>query len=127
MKKFISTFMIIASGTLFIPALPATAAASLDTATADTHRQFEFENFFAFNPEFIDYGGCPRGTFRVRKHTRTKKKLLNTALATGVGTALGAGIGGGRGALLGAGIGAGGYLTYRYVKDRRGRCVRVRA
>jgi len=94
---------------------------------AATNRQFAFEDFFAFNPEFIEYGVCPRGTFRVRKHTRTKKKLLNTALATGVGTALGAGIGGKRGALLGAGVGAGGYLTYRYIKDRRGRCVRVRA
>lgn len=66
---------------------------------------------------------CPRGTFRVRKNTKTKTKLVNTLLAGGVGTAIGGGLGGGRGALLGAGVGSGGYLTYRYIKDRRGRCV----
>ena len=66
---------------------------------------------------------CPRGTYRVRKNTKTKTRLVNTLLATGVGTALGAGIGGKRGALIGAGSGAGGYLVYRYVRDRRGRCV----
>lgn len=37
--------------------------------------------------------------------------------------AIGAGIGGKRGALIGAGSGVGGYLVYRYVRDRRGRCV----
>lgn len=66
---------------------------------------------------------CPRGTFRVRRNTRTKKKLVNSLLAGGVGAAIGGGLGGKRGALLGAGTGAGGYLVYRYVRDRRGRCV----
>jgi len=128
MKKIISTFLLMTSVTLFAPVLPATAAsaANAEPGADTTDRIFAFENFFAFDPEFIEYGNCPRGTVRVRKHTRTKKKLLNTALSTGVGTALGAGIGGKRGALLGAGVGAGGYLTYRYIKDRHGRCVRVR-
>lgn len=67
---------------------------------------------------------CPRGTFRVRRKTSTKKKLLNAAVTSGIGAALGAGIGGKRGAAIGAGTGAGGYLTYRYIRDRRGRCVR---
>jgi hypothetical protein len=67
---------------------------------------------------------CPAGTFRVRRHTRTKKKLLNAAVAGGIGAALGGGLGGKRGALIGVGSGAGGYLTYRYIRDRRGRCVR---
>jgi uncharacterized protein YcfJ len=67
---------------------------------------------------------CPAGTRRVRRNTRTGKKLLNAAIASGIGAALGGGIGRGRGALIGAGAGAGGYLTYRYVRDRRGRCVR---
>ena len=67
---------------------------------------------------------CPRGTFRVRRNTRTRKKLLNAAVSGGIGAAIGAGLGGKRGAALGAGSGAGGYLVYRYVRDRRGRCVR---
>ena len=66
---------------------------------------------------------CPRGTYKVRRNTRTKKKLVNSLIAGGIGTAIGAGIGGGRGALIGAGSGAGGYLVYRYVRDRRGKCV----
>ncbi|MEQ1605795.1 MAG: hypothetical protein ABL999_13090 [Pyrinomonadaceae bacterium] len=53
----------------------------------------------------------------------TKKKLLHSAVAGGIGAALGGGIGGKRGALIGLGSGAGGYLLYRYVKDRNGRCV----
>jgi len=73
------------------------------------------------------YSACPRGTVKVRKHTRTKKKVVNSLIAGGVGAAVGGGLGGGRGALLGAGIGAGSYLTYRYVRDRRGRCVLRRA
>lgn len=68
-------------------------------------------------------GGCPAGTYRVRRNTRTKKKLVNSLLAGGIGAAIGGGIGGGRGALIGLGSGAGGYLVYRYVRDRRGRCV----
>jgi hypothetical protein len=66
---------------------------------------------------------CPRGTFRVRRNTRTKKKLVNALIAGGVGAAIGGGIGGKRGALVGLGGGSGGYLLYRYVRDRRGRCV----
>jgi hypothetical protein len=49
--------------------------------------------------------------------------LWNTLIAAGIGTAIGGGIGGGRGALIGAGSGAGGYIVYRYIKDRHGRCV----
>ena len=66
---------------------------------------------------------CRAGTFRVRNRMSTKKKLLHSAIAGGIGAAVGGGIGGKRGALLGLGSGAGGYLVYRYVKDRRGNCV----
>ena len=69
------------------------------------------------------FAACPRGTYRVRRNTRTKKKIVNALIAGGVGAAVGGGLGGGRGALLGAGAGSGGYLTYRYIRDRRGRCV----
>lgn len=70
-----------------------------------------------------EFKPCPSGTFRVRKNTRTKKKVVNSLIAGGIGAAIGGGIGGGRGALVGLGSGAGGYLVYRYVRDRRGRCV----
>lgn len=73
--------------------------------------------------ELTEFKPCPTGTFRVRRNTRTKKKLVNSLIAGGVGAAIGGGIGGGRGALIGLGSGAGGYLVYRYVRDRRGRCV----
>jgi hypothetical protein len=107
MKKVILTFLFALLLTM-VPAMP--AAAATPPAGGNTSAGV--------------ITACPAGTYRVRKHTRTKKKLLNTALATGVGAALGGGIGGGRGALIGAGTGAGGYLTYRYIRDRRGRCVR---
>ncbi len=119
-----------ASITLIMPALPAAAAPEPEAIDSQNVELYAFENFFALDSdyvEFAEYGGCPRGTFRVRRHTRTKKKLLKAALASGIGAAIGGGIGGGRGALFGAGIGAGGYFTYKYIKDRRGRCVRVRA
>jgi hypothetical protein len=77
-------------------------------------------NEFLYGSEFKP---CPRGTYRVSRHTKTKKKLVNALIAGGVGAAIGGGIGGGRGALIGAGAGSGGYLTYRYVRDKRGRCV----
>lgn len=83
--------------------------------------------FVDYEAEFSEFAPCPRGTFRVRRNTRTKKKLVNSLLAGGVGTLIGAGVAGKRGALIGAGSGAGGYLVYRYVRDRRGRCVARRA
>ena len=67
---------------------------------------------------------CPAGYRRVRASSvKRNTRLWNTLIASGIGAALGGGIGGGRGALIGAGSGAGGYIVYRYVKDRRGRCV----
>jgi hypothetical protein len=66
---------------------------------------------------------CPAGTYRVRRNSKTKKKLVNALIAGGIGAAIGGGIGGGRGALIGLGSGSGGYLVYRYVRDRKGRCV----
>jgi uncharacterized protein YcfJ len=67
------------------------------------------------------YGGRVYRT-RLTKSQRNHR-LVNALVASGIGAAIGGGIGGGRGALIGAGSGAGGYLLYRYVKDRRGRCV----
>lgn len=129
MKKTISTFLLMSAVSLFVPTVPAAAASSIGSVSIAeaTDGLYAFEDLFVFEPEFNEFAGCPRGTFRVRKSTRTKKKLLNSAISGGIGAAIGGGLGGGRGALLGAGIGAGSYLTYRYIKDRRGRCVRVRA
>jgi hypothetical protein len=109
MKKIITTFLMVSTFAL-VPVMTerATAApAPMDPARAES---------VAFKP-------CPAGTYRVRRNTRTKKKLVNALIAGGVGAAIGGGIGGGRGALIGLGSGSGGYLVYRYVRDRRGRCV----
>lgn len=108
MKKTISTFLLVTMFTLFMPLMPTTAAATpLVSTTAST----------------AEYKPCPRGTFRVRKNTRKGKKIVHSLIAGGIGAAIGGGIGGGRGALIGLGSGAGGYLVYRYVRDRQGRCV----
>lgn len=109
MKKTISMFLLMIMFAL-TPVMPTRAvAASLPMGLSEA--------------ELSEFRPCRAGTFRVRRNTRTKKKLVNSLIAGGIGTALGAGIAGKRGALIGAGSGAGGYLVYRYVRDRRGRCV----
>lgn len=108
MKKIITAILL--SCTLgFMPTMPVAAATPVESG-----------GFY----EYVETGGCPAGTYRVRRHTRKKKKFINSAIAGGIGAAVGGGIGGGRGALVGLGSGAGGYLVYRYVRDRKGRCVR---
>ena len=72
--------------------------------------------------ELAEMRPCPAGTYRIRRDSRNRR-LVNALIAGGIGAAIGGGIGGGRGALLGAGAGSGGYLVYKYVKDRRSRCV----
>lgn len=117
MKRTVATFLLISMFAL-APSMP--ASASEMTVIVDEFELMETEpagGSAAFKP-------CPRGTYRVRRKISTKKKLLNAAVSSGIGAALGAGIGGGRGAALGAGAGAGGYLTYRYFRNRQGRCVR---
>lgn len=110
MKKTVSILLVIAMCALFVPETP------LGTADAAITSSAGIASSSAIRP-------CRRGTFRVRKNTKKGTRILNAALAAGVGAAVGGGLGGGRGALLGAGTGSGGYLIYRYVKDRRGRCV----
>ena len=109
MKNFVSLFLIL-SMFAFLPSMPDKVMAA--STTSNTWSLADY----AEKP-------CPRGTYKVRRHTRTKKKLVNSLIAGGIGAAIGGGIGGGRGALIGAGSGAGGYLTYRYIRDKRGRCV----
>ena len=123
MKKTISTFLLLSMFALtsFMPTSGAAAATRPAPVDADAGAFFEL-----YETEAAELAPCPRGTYRVRRNTRTKKKLVNALIAGGIGTALGAGIGGKRGALIGAGSGAGGYLVYRYVRDRRGRCVPTR-
>jgi hypothetical protein len=71
-----------------------------------------------------EYKPCPRGTYRVKKRTRRGRRIVNSLIAGGVGAAVGGAVGGGKGALLGLGSGTGGYLVYRYIKTRNGKCVR---
>jgi hypothetical protein len=121
MKKIISIFLVLSMFVL-TPGVPtATVAASMPFEPNEA----EFADFYelAETNELAEFKPCPTGTFRVRRNTRTKKKLVNSLIAGGIGAAIGGGIGGGRGALVGLGSGAGGYLVYRYVRDRRGRCV----
>lgn len=108
MKKIVSTFLL-ASLFTFLPLTPVQTAAAPMPSEAEMAAT-------AIKP-------CPRGTYRVRKSTRLGKRIRNAAIAAGIGAAIGGGIGGGRGALVGLGSGAGGYFVYRYVRDRRGRCV----
>lgn len=110
MKKSISMLLFTVMLALTMPLTP------LGTADAATSSAYAASSSAGMAP-------CRRGTYRVRKYTKMGTRLINAALAAGVGAAVGGGIGGGRGALLGAGVGSGSYLTYRYVKDRRGRCV----
>ena len=119
MRNTVLTLLILSLLAVIPSAGRPVAAASLSDA------EIEFDSSVLVN-EFLygsEFKPCPRGTYRVRRNTRTKKKLVNALIAGGVGAAIGGGIGGGRGALIGAGAGSGGYLTYRYVRDKRGRCV----
>lgn len=112
MKKIISTFLMLTMLSM-VSILPNSTMA----ATAATASNAAYSESGAIAP-------CPAGYRRVRASSvKRSTRLWNTLIAAGIGTALGAGIGGKRGALIGAGSGAGGYIVYRYVKDRRGRCV----
>src|SRR5688572_1338014 len=111
MKKTISTFLLISMFALFTPVMPTPTAADLPIV-AETES------------EIGEFRPCPAGTYRVRRNTRRGRRIVNALIAGGLGAAIGGGIGGKRGALIGAGSGAGGYLVYRYVKTRRGTCVR---
>jgi len=110
MKQIITVFLMV---TMMSIAMPLTAAKA-DAATAPTAVTESYESGVA-----PCYGGR---TYRVRRTSRNRK-LVNALIAGGIGAAIGGGIGGGRGALVGLGAGSGGYLLYKYVKDRRGRCV----
>ena len=127
MKAIVTSFLL-ATTLMLTPVMPTAAANTADdVATVADFNEFAELVDYATYGETANYAAvaaCPRGTYKVRKHTRTKKKVVNSLIAGGVGAAVGGGLGGGRGALLGAGVGAGSYLTYRYVQDRRGRCVR---
>lgn len=113
MKKIISTFLLLSMFAM-TSVMPSTATAA---TTSNSATFAEYAGSSAMKP-------CPAGYYRVKKSSiKRSTKLWNTLIATGIGAAIGGGIGGGRGALIGGGSGAGGYLTYRYIKDRRGRCV----
>lgn len=125
MKKTISTVLLftILSLSAAIPASPMPPADNNHAAIYDEVYDLDsdFDLVRPANSEAIK--PCPGGIYRVRRNTKTKKKIVNSLIAGGIGVAVGGGIGGGRGALLGLGAGSGGYLVYRYVRDRKGRCV----
>ena len=110
MKKVITTFLMV---TMMAITMPLMAAES--SAPAPVLESFE-----------SGIGPCYGGrVYRTRLTRRQRRdRLVNSLVGAGIGAAIGGGIGGGRGALIGAGAGGGGYLLYRYIRDRRGRCVR---
>jgi hypothetical protein len=108
LKKFISTFTI-ASILALMPEMMTPVLAAPEPAPVSSVAEFK---------------PCPRGTYRVKKRTRRGRRIVNSLIAGGVGAAVGGAVGGGKGALLGLGAGTGGYLVYRYVKTRKGTCVR---
>jgi len=108
MKKTISILLIAIMFAVFTPFMPTATAAAATTTTVEP----------------AESKPCPGGTYRVRRNSKRGRTLVNALIAGGIGTAIGAGIGGKRGALIGLGSGAGGYLVYRYIKTRKGTCVR---
>ena len=133
MKKITTTLLLVSLVGLMPLVSTGSMAASMPAAAFDAELagSIELADFnladayeLAEPSGLAEFGACPSGTYRVRNHTSTKKKVIHSAVVGGVATAIGAGIGGKRGALIGAGSGVGGYLTYRYFKDRHGRCVR---
>ena len=129
MKKIISTLLMMSIFAL-VPATPAAAVQPYeqDVAFSDDYDDLAYDVVGPGVFEYAEAGHaeaapCRAGTFRVRRNTRTKKKVVNSLIAGGIGAAIGGGVGGGRGALVGLGAGSGGYLVYRYVRDRKGRCV----
>lgn len=126
MKKLVSTLLIV--GAFVVSSVVPASASGVSEETWDAG----FEEFYDADEYFelvepsasAAIAPCRQGTIRVRSKMSTKKKLLHSAVAGGIGAAIGAGVGGKRGAAIGVGSGAGGYLLYRYVKDRNGKCVR---
>ncbi|HJS52545.1 MAG TPA: hypothetical protein VJ781_11645 [Pyrinomonadaceae bacterium] len=112
MKKIMSVFLMLTMMAITMPLMSVQAAAT----TAPSPSAIEASG------ELAEMRPCPAGTYRIRRDSRNRR-LVNALIAGGIGAAIGGGVGGGRGALLGAGAGSGGYLVYKYVKDRRGRCV----
>jgi uncharacterized protein YcfJ len=112
MRKVISTFLLLSTFAI-MPLMPGQTMA---TPIAEV----------GVNTESSVMAPCYGGrVYRTRLTRRQRRdRLVNALVGGGIGAAIGGGIGGGRGALIGAGSGAGGYLLYRYIKDRRGRCVR---
>ena len=107
MKKFITTFMMMALMAVSIPMLATSADAQTRYRTRRTYTEQTYEK-----PSFY------------KRH----RNLINIAIGTGAGALLGGLIGGKKGALIGTAAGAGGAALYTYKlnpKTRRYERVRV--
>ncbi|MBV9216244.1 MAG: hypothetical protein JO053_08715 [Acidobacteria bacterium] len=114
MKEFISTLLLVCTFAAFTPLIANDIVANPPRAAGH-----------ASDPG--DLGLCPRGTVRRRNYTSHRTKVKHALMSGAAGLVGGALLGGRKGAVIGAGAGAGGYLLYRYVKDRHGKCVLRRA
>ena len=113
MRKILTVFLMVTMMAITMPLMAVQAsAAAVPTSVTESYE--------------ISGGPCYGGrVYRTRLTRRQRRdRIVNSLIGGGIGAAIGGGLGGGRGALIGAGSGAGGYLLYRYIKDRRGRCVR---
>jgi hypothetical protein len=105
MKKFITTFMMMALMAVSIPLLATSADAQTYRTRRSYARTYERPNFY-------------------KRH----RNLINIGIGTAAGALLGGLIGGKKGALIGTAVGAGGAALYTYKlnpKTRRYERVRV--
>ena len=97
MKKIISTFLLSSMFALTY-AMPAVAASpSPEAADSDFETFYDFDGYYELvepNESAAAIKPCRAGTIRVRNTMSTKKKLLHSAIAGGIGAAIGAGVGG---------------------------------
>jgi hypothetical protein len=97
MKAIVTSFLL-ATTLMLTPVMPTAAANTADdvATVADFNEFAELVDYATYGEmaEYAAVAGCPRGTYKVRKHTRTKKKVVNSLIAGGVGAAVGGGLGG---------------------------------
>jgi len=95
MKKFITTFMMVAMMAVMVP---------LMSTSADAQTRRYYRNGRAYTTR----------TYKRPSFYRRHRNLINIAIGTGAGALLGGLIGGKKGALIGTAAGAGGSALYTY-------------
>ncbi len=100
MKKFITTFMMVAMMAVMVP---------LMSTSADAQTKRYYRNGRAYTARTYT-----TRTYKKPSFYRRHRNLINIAIGTGAGALLGGLIGGKKGALIGTAAGAGGSALYTY-------------